>query len=371
MDRKNNKKLLEKSLTVLKKFEEAGFQAYIVGGFVRDWKLRRQTSDVDIATNATPKEIREIFPENCLPKEEYGSVTLFFQGTAFDITTFRREITYQDYRKPVEFEYIDKLEQDLTRRDFLMNTLCMDSSGKIIDHLNAMNDIKTKTIHTVGPSNEKFQQDALRMLRAIRFATVLHFKLSQEVKEAILSNRFLLKKLSYERKRKELDKIFTSKNIRYGISLLLELGLEEYLDLPNLPKLRYYGDLCGIWAILDTKYPFTKNESQIIHLVQQASKENLKDPRVLYRYDLYVAMIAADIQGISKKEITKRYNHLPIQSRKEIALDGNEIMNLLEVKEGPLIKEILEDLEEQILMRKIKNKKLDLKKYIVKHYKKC
>ena len=204
--------MLNEALNVLKTLEESGYSAYIVGGFVRDYTLGIISKDVDIATNATPKQIMEIFKTSVLPKEEYGSVTLYVKNYRFEITTFRREIKYINNRKPIEIEYINDLIEDLKRRDFKMNTLCMDKYGKILDFFDGKKDIKKKIINTVGDSNYKFSQDSLRILRAIRFATILNFKLSDDVKNAILNNKHLLKTLSYSRKKQELDKIFLSKN---------------------------------------------------------------------------------------------------------------------------------------------------------------
>lgn len=372
MNLRSNKKILDTALKILKEIEKNGFTAYIVGGFVRDLQLKIVSTDIDITTSATPRDIRQIFRDNCLPNEEYGSTRVVVQGIYFEITTYREEGEYQQNRKPKEFTYIDNLEDDLKRRDFMMNTICMDSNGKIIDLLGAMEDIKNRIIHTVGPSNQKFSEDTLRILRAVRFATVLNFQLSDEVKEAILLNKYLLKNLSYDRKRKELDKIFTSKNVEYGIKLLVELGLDQSLEIPNLKNIHYFGDLLGTWAQLDTdKYPFTKNEKEMIKDIKEAMTMDLKDPFTLYHFDPYVCNVVADMKGISKKEITKRYNHLPIKSKRELQIDGTEIMKILEIKEGPNIKKILGDLEYKVLYGHIKNKKTELKKYVVKHYKKC
>jgi len=373
MDWKKNKKLQDKAIKVLKKITDAGFSAYIVGGFVRDTKLKRIATDIDITTNAKPKDIREIFKNNYCTTEEYGSITVEVQGVYFEITTFRKEISYEDNRKPVEFIYIDTLEEDLKRRDFRINTLCMDKTGKIIDYLNAQQDLEDKIIHTVGEAKQKLREDSLRILRAIRFATVLDFKLSEEVKVAILENRYLLKSLSYERKKEELEKIFTSKNVENGIRLLLELGLDEYLELPKLKELSYVKDLCGIWALLNPeKYPFSKNEKELMKKIKAAYQEaNLQDSLTLYQYDLYTIMVASDMKNYNKKEMIKKYNRLPIHKRSDLAIKGEEIIALLSIEKGPIINEILTDLETQVLRKSIKNKNLDLKKYIVKHYKKC
>ena len=188
--------MLNTSLKVLKKIEEHGFKAYIVGGFVRDYLLGRESLDVDIATDATPMDIKQIFNDIFIPKVEYGSVTVFVHNTRFEITTFRRELTYINNRKPVEFEYINDLLEDLKRRDFTINTICMNSAGEIIDLLNGKEDLDQKEIKTVGNSHDKFEEDSLRILRAIRFATILDFKLSKEVKEAIKYTKKYLRNLS-------------------------------------------------------------------------------------------------------------------------------------------------------------------------------
>lgn len=369
---KSSKKVLAIAKNILKKIEEAGFSAYIVGGFPRDLELKKVSTDIDIATNATPRDVLEIFTGSEIHHEEYGSITLRIQNLWIEITTFRKEISYKDNRKPLEYMYIDSLEEDLKRRDFIMNTLCMDSSLKTIDYLGAKEDIKAKIINTVGDASSKFSQDVLRILRAIRFATVLNFKLSDEVVEAIKLNKYLLKNLSYQRKREELDKIFTSPNVEYGVKLLLDLGLDEILEIPNLKNVHYFKDLLGTWALLGVgNYPFTKNERCTIKDIQNAFTMDLFDPFTLYHFGLYVSCIISDIKGIPRKDIIKRYNCLPIKSIKDLKTDAKEIMSLLNIEGGPLIKEILDDLEYQVLYSKLKNKKNVLQKYIVKHYKTC
>lgn len=369
--KKSSKKVLDIARNVLKKIEDAGFQAYIVGGLPRDLELKRNTTDIDITTSATPKDILEIFKNNYVSNEEYGSITVKVQDMYIEITTFRKERTYKDNRKPLEFTYISNLEEDLKRRDFIINTLCIDSSLNIVDYLGAKKDIKNKIINTVGNANEKFSQDVLRILRAIRFATVLNFKLSDEVVEAIKLNKYLLKNLSYSRKREELDKIFTSSNVEYGKKLLLELGLDEELELPNLKNVHYFKDLLGTWTLLGIgNYPFTKNEKETIEDIQNAFTMDLSDPFTLYHFGPYISSVVADIKEIPRKEIIKRYNHLPITSIKDLEIDGNEIMKILDIEAGPIIKEILNDLEYQVLYSKIKNKRVVLQKYVVKHYKK-
>lgn len=227
--------MLDIALKLLDEITSYGFQAYIVGGFVRDYILGIESNDIDINTNATPKEIKNIF-DSCLPNEDYGSVTVIKKGVRFEITTFRKEMSYLDNRRPSQIEYIDDLYQDLLRRDFTINTLCMNKDGEIIDFLGGRSEIDSRVVKTVGNAKTRFEEDSLRILRAVRFATILDFKLDKETRDAIIDTRELLKNLSYYRKKEELDKIFGSSNADKGISLLLDLGLDKYLELDNLDK---------------------------------------------------------------------------------------------------------------------------------------
>ena len=364
--------MLEVALKLLKELTSHSYQAYIVGGFVRDYLLGIESNDIDIATNATPKQIKEIFEDSCLPNEDYGSVTVVMKGVIFEITTFRREIEYINNRRPLEIQYIDDLYEDLLRRDFVINTLCMDDNGKILDYLGGQEDIKNHVIHTVGDAHKKFLEDSLRILRAVRFATLLDFQLDDDIIKAIQDTKYLLYHLSFFRKKEELDKIFTSPNCRKGIELLLELGLDKELEIPNLRKVLDTDavSLIGIWTILDVqdKYTFQRNEKELIADVKKVLPYNQLDPYVLYQYGLYVNSVAGEIKRIDIKDITEAYNHLIIKSRSDIDIDANTIMELLHRKPGKYIKEIYSDLEKEILYRRLINKKEILSNYIVNHY---
>ena len=358
------------SLKLLKKIEDAGFKAYVVGGYPRDLYLNRKSADVDICTNATPKDLKEIFQDSMLPKEQYGSVTVIYHKIHFEITTFRKDIKYENNRLPVKIKYIDSLSQDLKRRDFIINTLCIDSDGELIDLMHATKDLDNKIIRTVGNAKAKIKEDALRILRAIRFATILDFKLDDDLKKAIKKHGNLLYKLSYHRKKEELDKIFSSINVKYGVSLLLELGLDKYLEIPNLKDIVITSNSIGIWAqlnILD-KYEFTNNEKELIKKINELCKEYSFDNYVLYKNGLYVATQAAEINKIDKTIITKKYMNLPIKNIKDIMIDGNEICNALNIKPSKLIREIQADLENKIIYNKLENSKDKIIEYLKENY---
>ena len=364
--------MLDVALKLLKVFTDHSYKAYIVGGFVRDYLLGIESNDIDITTNATPKEMKELFPDSCLPNDDYGSVTVILKGIRFEITTFREDIEYQDHRRPVAVRYIDDLYPDLLRRDFVINTLCMDDKGEIIDYLGGQEDIKARIIRTIGDATQKFTEDSLRILRAIRFATILDFKLSDEVCAAIRNTKSFVKDLSYTRKREELDKIFNSPNRDRGIQYLLDFGLDEDLELTRLNKVLGMDadSVIAIWSILavDDIYPFTKNELELISQIRKVMELNNLDPMALYRYGLYVNSCAGRMKGYDLKEINECYGSLPIKGREEIAIDSDSIMKLLHREPGKYIKDIYDDLEREIVYRRIENNRESISDYILENY---
>ena len=362
--------MLEVALKVLNEICSHGFKAYIVGGFVRDYILGNMTNDVDICTDATPKDIKEIFENITLPGMEYGAVRLEVKKYRFDIMTFRKEISYYNNRKPMEVEYIKDLSEDLKRRDFKMNTLCMDKDGNIIDLLNGREDIENKVISTVGDSISKFMEDPLRILRAIRFYTTLGFDLGEECKLAITRTRKELSRLSYQRKKEELDKIFCHANVKRGIDILVELGLDKELEI-DFSHCVYNTDLIGIWASIDVfgEYPFSKNERDLIAKIREVKKLNNLDNLVLFKYGLYVNIIAGSLKGIDRKVIANKYESLPIKHKDEVNISSNQIIGLLEIEPSKKIKEIYDDLINNILCGKLMNNYEEISSYLVSTYK--
>ena len=362
--------MLEVALKLLEEITSRGFKAYIVGGFVRDYILGISSNDIDITTSATPKDIKEIFEDSCLPSEDYGSVTVIMKGIRFEITTFRKEIGYIANRRPAEIKYIDDLYEDLLRRDFTINTICMDEHGEIVDLLNGQEDLRNGIIKTVGISKVRFEEDVLRILRAVRFATILDFKLDSEVIDAIKDTRELLSSLSYNRKKEELDKIFGSSHADKGIELLLGLGLDKYLELDNLSKVKCTSSLIGVWTVLDVmdKYPFSSNERELISAVKEALNYNNLDPYTLYRFGLYANSVAGEINGFDIKNITESYNNLVIQSKSDLAINSQDIMDALNKGPGSYIKEVYGDVERQVLYRRLENNKDRIIEYIISKY---
>ena len=194
--------------------------------------------------------------------------------------------------------------------------------------------------------------------------------MSDDVRQAILETKHLLKNISYQRKKEELDKIFTSTYVEYGVQLLLELGLDSVLELPKLKDVRCFDDLMGVWAQLDVLdiYPFTNNEKDLILGIQAVLEYGSIDSSTLYRYGLYVNSIAAKICGIDKKEVTSKYQELPIKSKSEISVNGKDVSIYLNRKPGKYLREIMNDLESKILNLELVNDKDCLLKYVSETY---
>lgn len=363
--------MYKNAIEILNILEKNNHEAYIVGGYVRDKLLGNNSNDIDICTSATPKEIMEIFDITTNNEIKYGALSIIYKKNKYDVTTFRKELKYEGNRKPVKIKYIKDLKKDLLRRDFTINTFCINSKSEILDILNVKQDLDKKIIKTVGNPRYKLKEDALRMLRAIRFSANLDFEIDYKTKYYIKNYAKILKKLSYNRKKEELNKIFISKNKEKGKNLLLELKLANSLEIPNLDSIIMCNDVIGIWAQanVDNIYPFTKLEKEQMQKIRELLKLDITDPYVLYKYELYPASVVAEIKNINKANITKIYNNLPIHSKKDINIKEIEIAHLLQKKPGPYLRNIINDIEKKIVLRKLENNQEQIINYIIKEYK--
>lgn len=222
---------------IMKKLEKAKFQAYVVGGCVRDLLRKVKPQDWDITTNAKPEEIQKIFPKSFYANK-FGTVTVLTKSkdktlVEIEITTYRIDEKYTDKRHPDKIRFAKTIEEDLARRDFTINAMALDK--EIVDPFNGQKDLKNKTIRAVGKANDRFNEDALRMLRAVRFATTLNFSIEEKTLKAIQKNAPWIQAISKERIRDELIKIFKSEKAAEGVDLLRKANLLKYI-IPELQK---------------------------------------------------------------------------------------------------------------------------------------
>lgn len=230
-------KLPKEVIQIIEKLEGAGYEAYVVGGCVRDFLMDKKPQDWDVTTNAKPEELQKIFPDSFY-ENDFGTVGIKTDSEdetlkVVEATTYRIESKYTDKRHPDEVKFAEKLEDDLKRRDFTINALAMNADGEIVDLFGGRDDIENKIVRAVGKPEERFYEDALRMIRAVRFATTLGFEIEAKTLEAVKKDHGFLQAISKERVRDEFLKIINSAGADQGIELLRETELLNYV-LPEL-----------------------------------------------------------------------------------------------------------------------------------------
>lgn len=205
-----------KAKIVINALTQAGFSVYVVGGCVRDYFLGNQTSDTDITTSAKPFEVEKILSDKNIKVVEtglkHGTVTAVIDKTPLEITTFRADGEYKDSRRPQSVEFVSDIEQDLKRRDFTVNAMAYNDERGLVDLFGGREDIENKIIRTVGDPDVRFKEDALRIMRALRFSSVLGFEIDEKTKKSIFDNMYLLENISAERIFAELSKLLCGKN---------------------------------------------------------------------------------------------------------------------------------------------------------------
>lgn len=232
-----NVTLPEEVSNILTKMKDSGYEIYLVGGAVRDLILGKMVSDWDFTTNATPEQILKVFPDGFY-NNRFGTVGIPPQTLGFDpheITTFRTEQGYSDNRRPDTILWGKSLKEDVERRDFTINAMALDGEGNLLDYFDGQLDLDRKIIRTVGEPTERFSEDALRLMRAVRIATQLGFNIEKNTFAAIKTHASLINKIAKERVRDELLKIIAAPKAHEGIILLKESGLLVEI-IPELEK---------------------------------------------------------------------------------------------------------------------------------------
>jgi len=324
---KNNTIKIPKEIkNILNKLAKAGFEAYIVGGCVRDLLSGVKPKDWDITTSAKPEEIQKVFPDSFY-ENKFLTVTVKTKSKdkrlkEVEITTYRLEAKYSDKRHPDEIKFARTLKQDLARRDFTVNTLAFSEAEGLVDIFNGQKDLDAKTIRAVGEAEERFSEDALRMMRAARFATVLgsDWKIDKETVQAIKKNAVWLKAISEERIRDEFLKIIMSPQAAEGVELLRELGLLS-LIIPELEEgykvtqNKHHIYDCYEHALHSLNYAAKKDYNKYVRLAsllhdigKPRTKRGEGDNATFYGHEIVGARMTAKILErlkFSKKDIEK------------------------------------------------------------------
>lgn len=249
----------EKANYIIKTIMDAGYEAYVVGGCVRDSILGRVPGDWDITTSAKPEEVKALFRRTIDTGIQHGTVTVMLDKEGFEVTTYRIDGKYEDSRHPKEVTFTPNLIEDLKRRDFTINAMAYNDECGLVDIFGGLADIESRTIRCVGNAEERFREDALRIMRAIRFAAQLGYQVEEQTKEAIRSLAPTLTKISVERIQVELTKLITSPNpdslrmaYELGITQVIFPGFDKMMETPqNHPHHMYHVGEHTLKALLE------------------------------------------------------------------------------------------------------------------------
>ena len=385
------------ALPVLNEINKNGFEAYFVGGCVRDLILGRHIHDVDIATSAYPEEIKNIFKKTIDTGIQHGTVTVLNNGESYEITTFRTESGYQDYRRPDHVTFVQNLSEDLKRRDFTINALAMDVEGNVIDHFDGLNDLNQQIIKAVGKAENRFHEDALRMMRAVRFMSQLEFKLDPLTRQAIDDNHELLAKISVERIRDEFVKMGIGPGSREAFQVFLDSGLSEEVPgfagkkeaLAIFPKLNFAPSTeANLWALMIILLKIPNNqianfmrmwknsnalERQVANTVEFFDLISAQDPNNydLFKVDLATIASAIDLahilgQPINGQALIDRYEALPIKENRDLVINGSFLLKN-GIPAGPQVGEILNKIIEKIVEGELVNDQKAISQYLANH----
>lgn len=218
-----NEKSLELFRKIFNLFNDNGYTLFMVGGTVRDYLLDLELFDMDVVSDATPKQMKEFLPDADYTFARFGSVKFKIDDVKFDITTMRKEGQYEDARHPNRVVFCRSIEEDFKRRDFTINGLYMDKDLKIYDFVNGQADLNKKIIKTIGAADKRIKEDPLRIVRALRFSIEFGFSIDEELKNAINNNKDLLNKLNPAKIEEELKKSKDEKKLRETLNHLMNL----------------------------------------------------------------------------------------------------------------------------------------------------
>ncbi|AKP66528.1 CCA tRNA nucleotidyltransferase [Companilactobacillus ginsenosidimutans] len=387
----------QQALPILKMIEDAGYEAYFVGGSVRDHILGLPIHDVDIATSAYPEEIKSIFKHTIDTGIKHGTVTVLMGDNSYEITTFRTESGYQDYRRPDKVTFVRSLTDDLKRRDFTINALAVDHNGNVVDKFDGLTDLKNHLIKAVGVADERFHEDALRMMRAVRFQSQLNFSIEDKTERAIADNAHLLSKIAVERVHEEFVKMFFGQSWKNGLSDFLRLNLYEYCPgfkdnlhelskLVKAPNVKMI-DETMIWTAIG--YVLDLHGEELNHFLRQWKVSNKiredclltenqlinfknKDFDVWKIYKLGItniprveALCELFNVKINIEQIDNIVSEIPIKNSHSMKITGKDVIDILDIKPGPQIGEYMDILEKAVVTQTVTNTYKDLQRYLL------
>lgn len=370
---------------VIYELKKQHYEAYIVGGAVRDHILKQPTSDIDITTNAKPHQVSKIFKTKPTGLK-YGTVTVYMGEETFEVTTYRVDGEYIDNRHPEEVVFVESVEEDVKRRDFTINGLLMTEKEEIIDYVNGRADLQAKIIKTIGDPKDRFTEDALRMMRAFYFQSKLGFQIDRETRDAIAEMKDKLKEIAMERILTEMIKILQGSYVKKALKSMVTTGVHEVLpglkegilyaeNMDEIPFVDAFFTLCfTLSGSVPAAWPFSNKHRHRYETARMLSEKNQAfDPYTLYTYGIDLCLLTNRVNYMLKKtknmsnKIEQDYKNLPIQSDLDLKLRATEMIEIANKKAGAWVKNLQTEMVIEVLNRRLKNEKSELEQYVRDH----
>ena len=364
-------KIPEKIKFVLNTLTQNGYEAYIVGGCVRDSLLGLIPSDYDVTTSAKPQEILGLFEKTVPTGIKHGTVTVIIDNEPVEVTTFRTEALYKDSRHPEKVEFVTDLREDLSRRDFTVNAMAFNETVGLVDLFGGVSDLKNKILRAVGDSDKRFSEDALRILRLFRFASQLEFTIEEKTLNSALKLQNGLKNISKERIFSELCKAVNGKNPKAILPLIKSGGL-EFLGVIKTPEFATADNLdLRLFVFLNTS---SENPIEVLKILKAPSRQidfankllKLQSIKIDSKEDIKNALFLTDFNGVSLfLQLQKEENKLKILDEviknkepyliSHLAVSGEDLKEL--GFKGQEIGEMLERIRQEVVKSPEKNRK--------------
>ncbi|MBA4494488.1 CCA tRNA nucleotidyltransferase [Paenactinomyces guangxiensis] len=385
------------AIRVIESLEKEGFEAYLVGGCVRDYVLKKTPQDYDVATSARPEQVEAIFAHTVPTGIKHGTVTVLQDQTSVEVTTFRIESDYQDHRRPGRVKFVSSLKQDLARRDFTINAMAQDRHGRIYDYFSGIEDLNDKKVRTVGNPVERFHEDPLRMVRAARFVAQFDFELDKQTELALLKCKQQCVYLSVERVTAELEKMWKARRASKGIGILFTCGLIYSLppfnnwkiqDVPGpdqLAPMDWTDDRIIRWAYLlfccgvssdnaqSRLREFRLSNTDIAAITscfrlgaEWKSLTETTAKRLLLTEGLTNVLKASGLAKLLRrlpadvfldKQLQKWWDEMPVTQVRELDISGKELVEHCQQPAGPWVKKTLAYLLEKVALGQLPNQK--------------
>ncbi|MDQ1909382.1 CCA tRNA nucleotidyltransferase [Paenibacillus sp. GD4] len=380
------------AMKIVETLTDRGYEAYLVGGCVRDKQLQRPVKDYDIATSARPEQVQKLFERTIPTGLQHGTVTVMIDKEPYEVTTFRREAEYEAFRRPTEVEYIDNLLEDLQRRDFTMNAMAINRAGELVDPFGGRQDLERGVLRCVGNPVERFGEDALRIFRCLRFASEYDLTIEETTWAGLLAQVPLLKHIALERVRAELERMMEGRNPQTALRLLIESRalsfVKEKLLLADLDKFEQDLPLLeGLaseqrWACLYMRIGASSAEAkEDLHvltfsnqrieavsriLLAQETLEELRaaqtDESEAWKLSVLHAGMAA-VRGLAAiitkelDEVTVWLDEMPVTEMKQLEISGKDLVGAFDMKAGPWVGKVLLQLLQQAALGRLSNER--------------